>query len=325
MKKISLVLAVLASMFAAIAAPASAAPITIGSPLTAPFAPSSCSNDCTVISTGFDEPGAVVRSPVDGVIVRWRIREGSPAFQYRLRVLSQPSIENFTGSGTSALVSPNGPGLETFATNLPIKAGQLIGIDLPANAPIGFIEAPTDSYAYFEPFLPDGQTLPSIPFEGELAFNADIQPRPTVTAIAPASGSFKGGTAVTISGSDFAGVSAVTFGSVPAQSFSVVSESQITAVAPALTGPGSVPVSVTTLAGTASGATAFSAQACKVPQLQGKKLKRAKKRSRKAHCKVGEVKKIEGATGKTGKVVKQRPKPGRVLAPGAKIKVTLAP
>ena len=81
----------------------------------------------------------------------------------------------------------------------------------------------------------------------------------------------------------------------------------------------------TTVAGTATGATPFQAQACKVPQLNGNKLRGAKKRVRKAHCKVGKVKKIEGATAKTGKVVKQRPKAGKVLAPGTKIKVTLAP
>lgn len=328
MPKTSLVPTVLASMLLAalvVAASASAAPITIGSPLTAPFKPSSCTNSCTVVPTSFDEPGAVTTSPVDGVILRWRILDGSPSFQYRLRVISRPSTFDFTGSGISAPASPGGPGVQTFSTNLPIRAGQLIGIDLPETAPIGYLEAPGDTYAYFEPPLGEGATQGSDLLDGEVAFNAEIQPRPLISAIAPASGSFKGGTAVTIAGSDFAGVSAVTFGSVPAQSFTVVSESQIVAVAPAMLGPGAVPVSVTTVAGIASSATAFEAQACRVPQLKGKKLKRAKKRSRRALCKVGAVKKLEGATTKTGKVVKQRPKPGKVLAPGAKIRVTLAP
>jgi len=333
MHKTSLLSAVLTALAAAIAlaAPASAAPITIGSPLTAPFGVSSCnSSNCTVIHTGFDEAGAVVRSPVDGTVVRWHILSGSPSFQYRLRVITESPGEpfpNYTGSGISTPATPSGFGLQTFATSLPIKAGQLIGIDLPLNAPIGYLEEGPkgDTYAFFEPPLAEGETQQSSPNEGEVAFNAEIQRPPVVSGIAPAAGSFKGGTAVTVTGSEFTGATAVAFGAVPAQSFSVDSDTQITAVAPAMTGPARVGISVTTAAGTGTSATTFQAQACRVPNLKGKKLKGAKKRARKAHCKVGKVKKTEGATAKTGKVVKQRPKPGKLLAPGAKIKLTLAP
>jgi DNA-binding beta-propeller fold protein YncE len=62
---------------------------------------------------------------------------------------------------------------------------------------------------------------------------------------------------------------------------------------------------------------------CVVPKLKGKTLKAAKKRARKAHCGIGHVKKLEGATAKTGKVVKQKPKGGKVKAAGYKIAVTL--
>jgi len=333
MHKTSHLSAVLTTLVAAVAftAPAAAAPITIGSPLTAPFGVSSCnSSDCTVVATGFDESGAVVRSPVDGTVVRWHIISGSPNFQYRLRVVAESPGEpspNYTGSGISAPATPSNFGLQTFATSLPIRAGQLIGIDLPVNAPIGYLEEGPkgDTYAFFEPPLAEGATQQSFPNEGEVAFNAEIQRPPVVSGIAPAAGSFKGGTAVTITGSEFTGATAVGFGALPAQSFSVDSDTQITAVAPAMTALAKVGISVTTAAGTGTSATTFQAQACKVPNLKGKKLKRAKKRSRKALCKVGKVKKIEGATAKTGKVVKQRPKPGKVLAPGAKVKLTLAP
>jgi hypothetical protein len=56
---------------------------------------------------------------------------------------------------------------------------------------------------------------------------------PVVTGISPSSGSTAGGTSVTISGSGFAGASAVSFGSQPASSFTVNSDSSISAVAPA--------------------------------------------------------------------------------------------
>jgi beta-lactam-binding protein with PASTA domain len=62
---------------------------------------------------------------------------------------------------------------------------------------------------------------------------------------------------------------------------------------------------------------------CIVPKLTGKKLKGAKKKLKAAHCKIGTVTKAKGATSKTGKVVKQHPKPGKTLAPGSKVSVKL--
>jgi beta-lactam-binding protein with PASTA domain len=60
-----------------------------------------------------------------------------------------------------------------------------------------------------------------------------------------------------------------------------------------------------------------------VPKLKGKRLKASKRQARRSNCRIGKVKKRGDATAKTGRVVKQRPKPGKVLLPGARIKVTL--
>jgi hypothetical protein len=62
---------------------------------------------------------------------------------------------------------------------------------------------------------------------------------------------------------------------------------------------------------------------CIVPKVKGKTLKAAKKKLRAAHCRLGTVTKERGVTAVTGKVVKQRPKPGKVLAAGAKVRVKL--
>jgi streptogramin lyase len=67
---------------------------------------------------------------------------------------------------------------------------------------------------------------------------------PAVTAVSPDSGALAGGTSVTITGAGLRGATAVRFGSVSARSFTVNSESSITAVAPS--GTGTVDVSVTT-------------------------------------------------------------------------------
>lgn len=126
-----------------------------------------------------------------------------------------------------------------------------------------------------------------------------------------------------IGGSNFAEVKGVSFGSVPASSFAVNSEGQITAVAPPSATLANVNVSVTTLAGTATSASQFSYEGCTVPKLTGKKLKASRKKATKAHCKVGKVQHKKAAPSKVGKVLKQKPKAGTLLPPGAKIKVTV--
>ncbi|MBB5048945.1 hypothetical protein HNR60_003716 [Rhodopseudomonas rhenobacensis] len=76
---------------------------------------------------------------------------------------------------------------------------------------------------------------------------------PTVTSIAPNSGSINGGTAVTITGSNFTGATAVTIGGAAATGVTVVSATTITATTPAHAA-GVVDVAVTTPVGTGTGA-----------------------------------------------------------------------
>ena len=73
-------------------------------------------------------------------------------------------------------------------------------------------------------------------------------PRPAVASLAPAAGPAAGGTAVTITGAHFLGATAVSFGTVAAASFTVNSDTSITAVSPA--GAGTVAVTVSTFGGT---------------------------------------------------------------------------
>ncbi len=76
-------------------------------------------------------------------------------------------------------------------------------------------------------------------------------PTPVVTGVAPPTGTVAGGDTVTITGSGFTNATAVDFGTGnPAASFSVISDTEITAVSPA--GSGTVDVSVTGPGGTSS-------------------------------------------------------------------------
>ena len=70
-------------------------------------------------------------------------------------------------------------------------------------------------------------------------------PVANITGVSPGDGPVTGGTTVTITGQCFTGATAVTFGGVPATSFTVDSDTQITAVAPAGAATGPVDVVVT--------------------------------------------------------------------------------
>ena len=76
-------------------------------------------------------------------------------------------------------------------------------------------------------------------------------PVPAIASISPASGTPGGGTSVTVTGSGFVNVTGVAFGGTPASSFSVTSESILTAVSPALA-PSSTDITVSSGAGTSA-------------------------------------------------------------------------
>jgi subtilase family serine protease len=79
-------------------------------------------------------------------------------------------------------------------------------------------------------------------------------PVPGVSSLSPAKGSHKGGTKVTIHGTNFIGVTAVHFGTKLATNVKVISTTEITVTAPA--GTGTVHVTVTAAGGTTSATSA---------------------------------------------------------------------
>lgn len=130
---------------------------------------------------------------------------------------------------------------------------------------------------------------------------------------------------VTISGTNFNQASEVKFGSATA-GFTVDSDTEITATVPSSTRPGSVDVSVTTFAGTNPN-TRFDDYlytACVVPKIKNRTLRAAKTLLRRRGCKLGHVKKVEASKAREiGKVLKQQPNPGKILPPGARVRIQL--
>ena len=314
---------------------APAAPVTVGSPLTVSFLPGTVGAPGIVaINSELGEPGAHATSPVDGAVIGWKVLgEGGP---FELRLLRPEAAGTFLALGSSAPETLGTYGLGSFTTDLPIKVGEIVAIQAAEKARIGTAvsDAPGSTAATWE-ILPESMAAApdgGAP-ESEVGFSATVLPSPTVVSLAPTSGPTVGNTSVTVTGTDFKDVEGVSFGSVPAAGYSVSSEGQLTAIAPA--GMGAVPVSVTTEAGTASSPQSFTYSAppgapvpgvpapeCVVPKLHGKKLSAARKVVAKADCKLGKVTK-KRAAGRRAEVLKQKPKAGTTRAPGTKVDVVL--
>jgi hypothetical protein len=321
-------IAVVASIGALLVATgAQASTVTVGSVLPPGSTPTEFKTVETLFNTALPEKGANLTSPVSGAIVRWRMQDpaGGP---FALRVLRPNGSGGYMAAGTSNPVTPSGSGLQTFTANLPVQAGDLIGVD-PTNASdkIGVAEVAGASYGFIFPPPFDGATVaPSGSEAGkEIELTAEVQPTPVITSIAPDFGPVAGGTTVTITGTDLASASAVKFGTLPATSFKAESETKITAVAPANAKVGAVDVTATTIAGTSATGKddRFFYEGCVVPKLKGKKLKDAKRILGRADCKVGKVTRRNGKPSKAGKVLKQGTKPGKVLASGSKVNLTV--
>jgi hypothetical protein len=326
-RKLGLVTTLMAAVALLGATAAQASTITVGSVLPPGFTSKPFGELHTQLNTALPEKGANLVSPVSGAIVRWRMQgaKGGPFF---LRVLHPNGTGAYTARGTSGAVTPTDMGLQTFTANLPVKAGDLIGIDpTSVSDEIGVAEVPGASFDSIFPRPFEGATAPGQgPKSGlELELSAEVQPTPAITSITPASGSIAGGTVVKVMGTDFTAASAVKFGDTPAASYAVLSETELTATAPETKKAGQVDITVTTVAGTSltSSSDRFNYKACIVPKLKDRKLQAAKTRLRNAGCKIGKVTKLDGATGKTGKVTKQSPKPNKTRLPGTKVNVTL--
>lgn len=112
--------------------------------------------DCTFVpfsSLGSPE----LQVPFDGTVTGFSITAGSAGGTVRLRVLRPASDGQYTAvvSSAPATLALNG---NTFTTSLPVKAGDLIGLDNDSSALIFDGTGIVPLTAYFQPGLADGQT-----------------------------------------------------------------------------------------------------------------------------------------------------------------------
>jgi hypothetical protein len=165
--------------------------VTIGSNLSdSPNILIDCLGSCTRVQTSLrpDEQAANgFSSPTNGTVVAWRIRSAASATQQPVafRVISPAANGQFTGGGSSPTVTPPDiDGVTTFATSIPIKLGDLVGLNYTDNTQYFDISAGPNSGQLFNPVLAQGATrAPQQNTTEELLVNADIEPTSTLTAV----------------------------------------------------------------------------------------------------------------------------------------------
>jgi hypothetical protein len=138
-------------------------------------------NTQTIANTALGEAGAHVASPVDGTIISWRVSANGTG-NYGIRILRPAGGDQYTGGPTTfqAVTSPDPPpAAHTFSASIPIKAGDLIGLDIPpGNGVNGYTPDPGSQWDAWDPALPEGSTSAPDPIGSpgtEMAFNATVQ------------------------------------------------------------------------------------------------------------------------------------------------------
>jgi hypothetical protein len=165
----------------AFAGTAQAETFPMGPALSAPTAfEGSCEETCSTATVELGERTAA--SPVTGTISRWRVKGSTEVPGYELDVVRRNSGGTFTVTASSGPVTSHGAQLETFTTNLPIAAGEYIGLKLPVGGSVAILETP-GTEVFFTPPLslgetraPEesgGETESSAPFAA--GFNADVE------------------------------------------------------------------------------------------------------------------------------------------------------
>src|SRR5262249_32806465 len=136
---------------------------------------------CTDMNTALPEPGSHVNSPIDGVIVRWRMMGNASGASFRLRVVHPEAAGQFLGVDATEPEVPTGDGPSVFPTRLPSSAGDAIGLAVAGMVTWSGNSASVTGAGYVsvQPTLtdtPPAQTPNFTVDDVEEGFNADVEP-----------------------------------------------------------------------------------------------------------------------------------------------------
>jgi hypothetical protein len=199
----------------------------------------------------FSQKSPSYTAPTTGAIVEWQLKGAEGLFEIWV-------LDGNTGTVNGELGTAEG-GKSSFPASIPIKANQRFGIEIfQKKDKLGTSAVAGSTVSGWSPHLMPGETrAPTQSYPGiELLANVRILPAPGITAVTPSSGPAGTQDPLTITGHDFTDVTSVAFGGLPAN-YEVRSETEIVAEAYAFH-PGAAPVTVTTVAGTATAPTEFT-------------------------------------------------------------------
>jgi hypothetical protein len=182
----------------ALAPAAAAETVTLGSTAGTP-SQNICSAglECTYVPfNNVYSPGLVV--PFDGTITSFAINSGSATGSVKLRVVRPASGGRFTGAGTSAAATLTG-GVQNVATNLPVRSGDLLGIENDSAALLFDVGTSTTFTAYYQlPALGDGASSApnNIRYPSRLLLSAVLTYTPPKSGSSPGGGGTVPGTPI---------------------------------------------------------------------------------------------------------------------------------
>ena len=136
---------------------------------------------CTVVQVTLGTTDQAV--PTSGVITRWSVRDA--AGELALRVIDGPPGQRHVVASGPPVTVP-GPGVQTFPVQIPVTAGQRIGVEVGENGYLPFTYR--DEVTTGEHYDPPLGATPAAPVPGaaesrtyELLYNATIEPARTGT------------------------------------------------------------------------------------------------------------------------------------------------
>ncbi len=167
------------------------AAVTIGSDLAPDPPDSACAVDCTITNSTL--PGSQLTSPVQGVVVRWRVRAGASggSVDLRLSVIRPGPGGVYSGISKSAVqpFSDVTVTTRTYPTQQAIAPGDQIALDVSGGAvPLGNFLVLTDpvadpmpgtTFVRWQPPLANAETrVPDLTATdgSEVLVNADVEP-----------------------------------------------------------------------------------------------------------------------------------------------------
>jgi len=139
-------------------------------------------SNCTYVPFHLNLSSPELQVPVDGTVTGFSVNSGSAGNRVELRVLRPAGNGSYTAESTSPPATLS-TGINTFPASLPVRAGDVLGLDNADSALLFDTSDATYITAYYQPALADGATAPPTATANgyRLLLSATVQASTTTT------------------------------------------------------------------------------------------------------------------------------------------------